>query len=317
MTISAETVRYIKWGGLRCILVGAFFLYGTIMTAAQRQAPKAALELVVEMSATATQTNPPTIMGTTNLPDGTNLFVTMVRTGFGPGCPVPTPRDVCWIFAGGVVQDGRFAAFMGSPLPLTPPGPYTIEIRTDAISQPEKVEAVIGKFGQRLRGRYVGLERDHKPEPLRQFFTRTDIFEVWYTIVIQVPPAQVTGVAVAPKGSKEKWQRVEGLSSNGSGFRDVVSIDLNSIRRDSLDVEATKLGFTSPKIADGRPRMASATICTGDCEEKSWMRYDCYGKYDNWSDGLMMSVHPTSVAGLIAAIACGTVEPSVATRPHQ
>lgn len=86
-------------------------------------------------------------------------------------------------------------------------------------------------------------------------------------------------------------------------------------RRDRSDSEAVKLGFMSPKISDGRPRMASATICHGDCTEKSWMRYDCYGKYDNWSDGLKMSVRPTSVAGLIAAIACGTIEPSAVARP--
>jgi uncharacterized protein len=273
---------------------------------APSQGLEAGHEFVAEMSATATQTNPPRITGTTNLPAGTKLSVTVVRTGYGPSCPVPTPRGVCWIFEEVVVQDGRFTASMGSPLPSIPPGSYTIEIRS-GISQPEEVEAVIGKFGQRLRGRYVGLERDHKPESLRQFFTRTDLFEVYYTMAIQIVAPQVTGVAVVPKGSKEKWQQVEGLSANGSG-RDVAAIDLSSIRRDSSDAEAAKLGFTSPKISDGRPRMASATICRGDCTEKNWMRYDCYGKYDNWSAGLTISVRPTSTAGLIATIACAAVQ---------
>ena len=94
--------------------------------------------ITIEMSVAVTPTNPPVIMGSTNLPDGTKLMVMLV--GDPPAC---IPR--CGLFyAPATVQNGRFTSSL-SPPPIIS-GSYTIDIVTPmASSQPEMVRSVIGK----------------------------------------------------------------------------------------------------------------------------------------------------------------------------
>jgi hypothetical protein len=109
-------------------------------------------ELVVSMSVTATATNPPTIIGRTNLPDGTILDVKLF--GDPPAC---IPRCTIWLPDNAIVKNGRFSAVAGarSPteaapmLPLTLfPGSYTVDISMSAASaQPPNVQSVIGEKG--------------------------------------------------------------------------------------------------------------------------------------------------------------------------
>lgn len=105
--------------------------------------------ITVEMSVAATPTNPPVIVGSTNLPDGTILTVYLL--GDPPAC---VPR--CGLeYNTATVQNGRFTSSLRGPSPLISDS-YTVDIVTPmAHIQPDTVQSVIGKFGERLRGAYV------------------------------------------------------------------------------------------------------------------------------------------------------------------
>ena len=105
---------------------------------------------VVEMALDVSSTNPPEITGTTNLPDGTALSVTLI--GDMPAC-----YGHCGFMANATVKNGHFA--IGAELTRNDkliPDSYTIHVGTPTASvEPESVQRVIGDSGQNLRGPYV------------------------------------------------------------------------------------------------------------------------------------------------------------------
>ena len=122
-------------------------------------------------------------------------------------------------------------------------------------------------------------------------------------------------------GSKEKWQRLE----TDTGL--VIAIDLGSIERAQNDFAGMakinkEAGLPVPRT-DGRPRYADATVCVevenNTCSPFNMkrLRFDCHGHFIDVRDmtSTMMPAPPRSMAGLLAAIACGTGELPVATRP--
>jgi uncharacterized protein YecT (DUF1311 family) len=103
----------------------------------------------VQISVTASPTNPPVITGTTNLPPNAKLIVNL--RGDPPRC---VPK--CGIGYGtATVEGGRFTATTGQASPLIS-GSYTVDISMGpAFTQPENVQRVIGKNGERLRGPWI------------------------------------------------------------------------------------------------------------------------------------------------------------------
>src|SRR5262249_47788942 len=108
--------------------------------ASQPQASTASIN--IEMSVAATPTNPPTITGTTNLPNGSLLMVSLLADR--PCAPN------CYAQAKTTVQNGRFTV----PFSIIMMGPYTIDVLTPSL-QPTSVQAVIGRSGEHLGGPYV------------------------------------------------------------------------------------------------------------------------------------------------------------------
>jgi hypothetical protein len=112
--------------------------------------------IVVNMSLTVTATNPPTIIGRTNLPDETILDVKLF--GDPPAC---VPRCTIWLPDKPIVKNGRFSAVAGarSPTEVSPmlpstlfPGSYTADVVVLPGAQPRNVQSVIGAKGEHLRG---------------------------------------------------------------------------------------------------------------------------------------------------------------------
>jgi uncharacterized protein len=122
------------------------------------QAPKVGAgepgTITVEMSIAATPTNPPVIMGTTNLPDETILSVHLL--GDPPAC-VP---DCGLEYNAATVQNGRFTTTLKGPHPLISDA-YTIDIAVAGSPQSQSVQSVIGKLGEHLRGPYVVMFGPH------------------------------------------------------------------------------------------------------------------------------------------------------------
>ena len=122
--------------------------------AAKKQADEKASQdpnaIVVNMTVGVTSANPPVIMGTTNLPDGTILHIFL--KGDLPAC---VPR--CGFMHNTTVENGRFT--IGSELTGAEkliPDSYTIEVNASGGNhQPHNVQSVIGKSGEHLRGSYV------------------------------------------------------------------------------------------------------------------------------------------------------------------
>lgn len=154
--------------------------------------------ITVDMSVTVTSTNPPKILGTTNLPDGTALSVLL--KGEMLAC---LPR--CGFFArDAIVVNSRFTTEIIGVEKLIPAS-YTIDIATpSARSMPQSVQSVLGKAGEHLYGPYVvTLEEGGKYVPAKlprnRIPTDSEIFPgfmIHYTQKIAVLPdgeAFVTG----------------------------------------------------------------------------------------------------------------------------
>lgn len=123
-------------------------------------------------------------------------------------------------------------------------------------------------------------------------------------------------------GPKEKWRRLE----TDTGL--VVAIDLGSIERALPDVARMakmnrEAGLPAPR-SDGRPTFAGAIVCT-EVEDNTCspfhmkrMRFDCHGHFMDSDDmsGTMMPAPPRSVAGQLAAIACGTGTAGLSLTAH-
>jgi hypothetical protein len=91
----------------------------------------------------------PMIDGSTNLPDGIEMTVSLHS-------PMPECRPTYRIWQSkATVKDGRFVA---GPF-LATPGTYQLEIKTNlAELAPATVRAVIGPHGENLRGPYIAPE---------------------------------------------------------------------------------------------------------------------------------------------------------------
>lgn len=103
-------------------------------------------QLTVMMSATSDGSEKPIITGTTNLPDGIELMITIER-----------PSSSYMAQAEGVVKSGMFKAgpFSQQGKSLNP-GIYTLEVSTLlAMLQPPKTWPIIGNEGAKLKGRLV------------------------------------------------------------------------------------------------------------------------------------------------------------------
>ncbi len=111
-------------------------------------APFAAFAFVVTGNAT-TQGDParPTVAGTTNLPAGTNLIVSILRKDRGYNAQAQCR----------VSTDGKFTAgpYSEKGKPFSP-GTYTIEVLMPlAAGQPSAVQSVIGGHGEKISGPFV------------------------------------------------------------------------------------------------------------------------------------------------------------------
>jgi uncharacterized protein YecT (DUF1311 family) len=117
--------------------------------------------LFVQISLTSTSTNPPVITGTTNLPPNAKLIVNL--RGDPPRC---VPK--CGIgYGSATVEGGRFTATIGQASPLIS-GSYTVDILMGpAFTQPENVQRVIGKNGERLRGPWIMARENGKFIPAK------------------------------------------------------------------------------------------------------------------------------------------------------
>ncbi|WP_146215714.1 hypothetical protein [Pseudomonas sp. RW405] len=106
-------------------------------------AAKPALALEVKMDVHASGGSYPVISGLTNLPDGTELSITLVVPGeyLGQGKAI--------------VENGRFAseAFSNNGKPL-PSGVANLEVNS-VLASSEKVRAVIGEHGEKMTGPHV------------------------------------------------------------------------------------------------------------------------------------------------------------------
>jgi len=99
------------------------------------------------MAVKVTSANPLTIVGTTNLPTGTDL--SLIVNGDLPAC---IPR--CGFGSVSTkVRDGRFIFRIAVGQPLIPDA-YTADIVTPSI-QPLAVQAILGTAGEHLRGPYL------------------------------------------------------------------------------------------------------------------------------------------------------------------
>lgn len=102
-----------------------------------------ALDVVI--AAKADDMSRPTILGTSNLPDGTTLIVTVARSQIG--------------FEGSsrsLVSGGTFKAGPFGPIDGLTPGAYKLEVMMPIPSmQSESVRSVIGERGEKLTGKLV------------------------------------------------------------------------------------------------------------------------------------------------------------------
>ena len=224
------------------------------------------------MSLTATKTFPPTIYGTTNLPDETKLVVTL--TADRPCAPN------CGAQANVIVRDKRFTVTHELLAGHLTPGPYKIEV-ISTVGQPASVQAMIGRSGENLRGPYAAtLSRQGwvPPSPNPSEFEKSMGYEVHYV-------QKITGIKkVAPP---PYWHRIEAANAAS------IAIDMNSI--------------SHPFYTNGS---ADATICIVDNNScapwnlRLW-RFDCQGHYMDVNSGSDLMIAPErSVAGQLAAIAC-------------
>jgi hypothetical protein len=152
--------------------------------------------LIAKMSVAATPTNPPTITGTTNLPNGTKLMATL--TADRPCAPN------CVAQAQTVVENGRFIVPSESIRGKIMAGPYTIEIVTpSAHLQPENVQAVIGRLGEYLEGPYVvTLSKDgYVPRSVNPSeFERMSGYSIRHVEKINVPKHRSESLLVQNRG---------------------------------------------------------------------------------------------------------------------
>ncbi len=260
--------------------------------------------LVVEMSLTATKTFPPTIYGTTNLPDETKLVVTLMADR--PCAPN------CGAQANAVVRNKRFMVTPESIPNTFPVGPYTIDVTSFSDPQLANVQAVMGHRGENLRGPYAATLSEHKGQGWVPPSRNPSEFEKNVGVAVHYVQ-KITGIRkVAPP---PYWQRVE--ADNGASF----AIDVNSIARlpgrrvatPGTYVELNSMTSSQLREIEIGTRgieSATATICIVDNSScmpwnfRIW-RFDCEGHYADVNSGSDLMVAPErSVAGQLAAIAC-------------
>ena len=95
--------------------------------------------------------------------------------------------------------------------------------------------------------------------------------------------------------------------------------------RDRWIADLKQRGELPPPNFDTRPEFADANVCIEVEDNKcspfnlKQFRYDCRGHYRDLQDfyGPMMIAPPRSVAGQLAAIACGTKDPPMASSPDR
>jgi hypothetical protein len=134
---------------MKTYLIAALVLFAQPTIAAENVAPIAmSRDLSVQFAVPASLAWP-AIAGTTNLPDGTELQISL-ETPVLACRPNYRSRE-----SKSVVKNGQF---MAGPFDLDP-GVYTLKIATNlAELQPPEVRAIIGAHGEYLRGRYVKPE---------------------------------------------------------------------------------------------------------------------------------------------------------------
>ena len=121
-------------------IIGQIALLGAICTPVIAVALEPSISLSIEHPAK------PIIHGTTNLPDGAELMLTVTKIGGGY-----TGQDTMHVTAGQFTTD-EFS-LDGHQLPA---GQYKIEVSMSMASlQPPSVQAVIGTHGERLTGRLL------------------------------------------------------------------------------------------------------------------------------------------------------------------
>ncbi|MBX9778551.1 MAG: hypothetical protein K2Y71_29615 [Xanthobacteraceae bacterium] len=240
------------------------------------QAPKAQAgkpnKIRVEMSVAVSATNPPTITGMTNLPDGTGLRGNLISDQ--PCAPN------CYAEAQTVVQNGRFVVSSESIRGKIAVGPYTIELITlGAAHQPASVQSVIGPSGEHLDGPYVVTLSKQGYAP-----RSANPSEFEKAMGYQIRYVQKVGAArVGPPAAS--WRRIE--ADNGA----VYAIDMNSI---SHNTNGTALAITCVVENDTCPLL-----------NMSRFHFDCRGHYQDLDRrGPVMPAPPRSVAGRMAAFAC-------------
>lgn len=175
--------------------------------------------LDVEMSLTANTSNPHTISGATNMPDGTILMIDLLADQ-------PCAPD-CFGQVETTVQNGHFTISPESIGGKVIEGAYTIEVITPAAAkQPENVQEVIGRSGEYLDGPYVVTfssqgyaRRSANPSD----FEKSAGYQIRYV-------QKINATRNAPPGPY--WYRID--ADNGAAY----AIDLHSIYRGNGTADA-------------------------------------------------------------------------------
>lgn len=98
----------------------------------------------------------PTVVGETNLPDGTELIFSLTDDVWRACDPERPCLDGRMLGDKGVVQRGRFRTIEFAKPPALMPGRWEAEVLAPLpFTQPPEVRAVIGEKGEKLRGKLI------------------------------------------------------------------------------------------------------------------------------------------------------------------
>ena len=132
---------------------------GFVTTTPETRTSEKATTFVPSMKVAVTPTNPPVFVGSTNLPEGTGIYI-------GIWCAHPNGAPGCgYAYPAGFVQGGRFRAevqlYDGAA--KMRPDTYKVEFRVDAAAVGASAAeiAALGKHNEKMRGPEVFLlQRD-------------------------------------------------------------------------------------------------------------------------------------------------------------
>jgi len=301
----------------------AWSLLGMATAHAQNGSPGTGQPLAVAMLVEGSRQDPVSLVGRTNLPDGSRLTLSMNRVQ--PPC-----QSACgFTIPALIVSGGEFLVADQSTLKQVGPGSYQVEVLLQGAGQPDGVSAIIGKLGENLRGPLIvttnapgQYSRATFPRPAAPSMGERALgLMVRYLQIVDLSemPRANPGIAQAKGTAKSLPAAFDPASCRGT--RSQLPIAYQDRCR-SLDVETRTytpdwrpLGSdkSGPKIDVNSILRgtggAEAVVYTGtntyDPSAEQKLIFDCQGHYLVAGPRMtMLDARPGTVAGSAAAIAC-------------